>query len=404
MDERDVVYPPKFNKKIDWPLYFFFVRLCAYPLMSLFEPSFVRMLADPAVKTVMVCGCGGGFDFVHGQTLYPELKRLGKKVVLASFTFGRVDRFEDAKPYWSYSRCKDESTCVLINGSTKLKKEAEGHYAPDLLVCQFLDIKFPDEAPHSMYTMYARDFSLRALHELYSKICKEHSVDAVVIVDGGTDSIMAGDERGLGDPIEDAVSVGAVSELKNLRWKLLINMGFGCDRFNHVSDASSLRAVAELTRMGGFRGCISLEQTMPCFQYYKELLDYIYKHQSFHSVIASSIVASGQGWFGCDTVPPSLSSRMGPKQLYLWPLMAQLWAFDIDTVVKRSFLIQAIKKPESFPDMMAAAIPFIRGDAKAKRKVVTSPETKEADVIPKTFAKRKVENLPRQDEFSVSYT
>jgi len=372
--------------------------------MSLFEPSFLRMLADPAVKTVMVCGCGGGFDFVHGQTLYPELKRLGKKVVLASYTFGGTDRFQDAKPYWSYSRCGGQPTCVLINGSTKLTKEAEGRYAPDLFVCQFLDMKFPDEAPHSMYTMYARDFSLKALNELYSKICKEHGVDAVVIVDGGTDSIMAADEAGLGDPIEDAVSVGAVSELKNLRWKLLITMGFGCDRFNHVSDASSLRAVAELTRMGGFRGCISLEPTTPCFQYYRELLDYINKHQSFHSVIASSIVAAGEGWFGCNSVPPSLSSRMGPGELYLWPLMAQLWAFDIDTVVKRSFLIPIIKKYESVKDMIDSTYPIFTGEAKAKRKVVTSPETKQADEIPKKFAKRKVENLPRQTEISVSYT
>lgn len=43
---------------------------------------------------VMMVGCGGGFDFVHSMMLYPELKRLGKKVVLTSFSFGNVDNIE----------------------------------------------------------------------------------------------------------------------------------------------------------------------------------------------------------------------------------------------------------------------------------------------------------------------
>ena len=48
---------------------------------SLLLPTFLRRLADPDVKTVMLCGCGGGFDFVHSLLLYPELRRLGKSVV-----------------------------------------------------------------------------------------------------------------------------------------------------------------------------------------------------------------------------------------------------------------------------------------------------------------------------------
>jgi hypothetical protein len=35
------------------------------------RPSFVERLADPEVRNVLICGCGGGFDFVHGLTLYP---------------------------------------------------------------------------------------------------------------------------------------------------------------------------------------------------------------------------------------------------------------------------------------------------------------------------------------------
>ena len=52
------------------------------------EPSFVRMLASESVHTVLITGCGGGFDFVHGALLLPLLKANGKHVVFVSFSFG----------------------------------------------------------------------------------------------------------------------------------------------------------------------------------------------------------------------------------------------------------------------------------------------------------------------------
>ena len=84
---------------------------------------------------------------------------------------------------------------------------------------------------------------------LYSQLVREHRVDAILVLDGGSDSLMAGDEEGLGDPVEDAVSLAAVAALDEPRLALraLIVIGLGADRFNDVSDAASLRAIAELT-------------------------------------------------------------------------------------------------------------------------------------------------------------
>src|SRR5258708_1061020 len=59
---------------------------------SLLLPAFLRRLADPSVRTVLLCGGGGGFDFVHSLALYPELVRLGKAVVLGSYSFGDPDK------------------------------------------------------------------------------------------------------------------------------------------------------------------------------------------------------------------------------------------------------------------------------------------------------------------------
>lgn len=38
--------------------------------------------------------------------------------------------------------------------------------------------------------------------EVYETIAQELGLDAIVLVDGGTDSLMTGDEKGLGTPME----------------------------------------------------------------------------------------------------------------------------------------------------------------------------------------------------------
>ena len=173
---------------------------------SFLVPTFLRKLADPSIKTVMLCGCGGGFDFVHSLTLYPELRRLGKTVVIGSYSFGDPNK---------------------ISGGTDVFNEAgalarrvtaasipDRYYGPEVHVCSFLDLRYPSSAPHFVYAYYAREFTVPLLTRFYRQLVDAHSVDAIVLVDGGSDSIMAGDEEGLGDPIEDAVSVTTVASLE----------------------------------------------------------------------------------------------------------------------------------------------------------------------------------------------
>jgi len=154
--------------------------------------------------------------------------------------------------------------------------------------------------------------------------------------------------------------------------------------------------------MGGFRGCISLEPSNICYQNYKQLIEFMDQQQEFHSVIATSIVAAAEGWFGNSNVPTPVKSRVRSGRLYIWPLMAQMWAFDIDTIVNRSFIIPAIRKAETVPEMTLLFNDIIRGKRQAeKRKIVSSPETIEADIIPQEFSRRPIENLPKHEDFSI---
>jgi len=107
---------------------------------SLYLPTFLKRLSDPAIRTVMLCGCGGGFDFVHSMILYPELKRLGKTIVIGSYSFGNPQYI------------KENAEVIFQEGNVIAKRVRASsisiypYYAPEINVCSFLDRHYPDEA------------------------------------------------------------------------------------------------------------------------------------------------------------------------------------------------------------------------------------------------------------------
>lgn len=303
--------------------------------MSLLMPTFLQQLARDDIETVLLCGCGGGFDFVHSMVLYPELRRLGKKVVIGSYSFGLPENING------------EASIIFDHDGTIAKKVTAksippDHYGPEVHVCSFLDQRYPDEAPHFAYAYYARAFSVTKLHAFYSQLIDEYQIDAIVLMDGGSDSLMVGDEEGLGDPVEDAISVATVAKLNRVKLRILISIGLGSDRYNHVSDAATLRAIAELTQSGGYLGAVSLEPDNFGLQFYRDCIEHIYANQSFRSVIAGMILSAAEGYFGSETVPSLLGSRLQPGTFFVWNLMAMLWAFDVTKVAERSSIVKWI--------------------------------------------------------------
>jgi hypothetical protein len=121
---------------------------------SVMLPSFYQRLIDPSVKSVLIAGCGGGFDFLHSMLLLPEFKRLGKKVGILSFSFGVVRNLQKAEVVFEGAVSGDhlapKAKLVTKNtvGSTK--------YQPEIGLRSFLDLVYPSEAPHEIYACYAR--------------------------------------------------------------------------------------------------------------------------------------------------------------------------------------------------------------------------------------------------------
>jgi hypothetical protein len=304
---------------------------------SLLTPRFLARLADPSIATVLLAGCGGGFDFVHAAALYPDLVRMGKRVVWVSFSFGDPARIGGEAPVVF------ERDGALVKRVTA-QSIPDGYYGPEVHLAGFLDERFPERAPHGILACNARRFTVPTLRALYRKLAREQQVDAAVLVDGGSDSLMRGDEEGLGDPVEDAVSVTAVADLHELRERILITVGLGCDRYNQVSDAASLRAIAELTAAGGFLGAVALHAGSPAFAFYRDALDHLDARQPFRSVLSGAVISAGEGGFGREAVPARLRKRVREGEIFLWPLMSMLWAFEVREVAKRSLITGWIRE------------------------------------------------------------
>ena len=98
--------------------------------MDVFAPTFLRRLCDEKVSNVLMVGCGGGFDFVHSLVLYPLLRRLGKKVVIGSNSFGDVDAITH------FDELVMEAPAVKRVSATS---QGSSHYRPEISIAQFLD-------------------------------------------------------------------------------------------------------------------------------------------------------------------------------------------------------------------------------------------------------------------------
>ena len=103
-----------------------------------FAPGFMQRIAQPNNQTVLVVGCGGGFDFCHGLLLYPLLKELGKKVVVGSYSFGDPELIQGADPVWKPG--PDPKTGYMRPAVVRATAACRGSsfYCPETSMCAYV--------------------------------------------------------------------------------------------------------------------------------------------------------------------------------------------------------------------------------------------------------------------------
>jgi hypothetical protein len=287
-------------------------------------------------KSILLAGAGGGFDIFSGLPLYFGLRSAGKQVHLANLSFSHLEASggrQLAPAAW----------CVTAESGNPLG------YFPEYHLCRWFRARGED------VPIYCFDRTgFQPLLDGYRAVLGEVQADAVVLVDGGTDSLMRGDEAGLGTPEEDIASIAVVDEL-DVPKKLLICLGFGVDAFHGVCHAHALEAVAELSRGGGFLGALSLVRDMPEIQLYAEAVEAVFSAMpDMPSIVNASILSALEGHYG----DHHRMARTRGSTLWINPLMTLYWCFRLEAVARRVLYLAMVKRTRTRWDLMRAIDEF----------------------------------------------
>ena len=204
------------------------------------QPLFARL---ESAEHILVAGAGGGFDIYAGLPIALSLMHQGKDVHLANLSFSAIEGLPlDA---W------------LAPDVAKITPDTALHqsYFPERTLAQWLDLHGYPSTVHA----FAR-VGVQPLRAAYHSLIEAHDIDAVVLVDGGTDILMRGDEAGLGTPEEDLTSVAALAGIE-LSERLVVSIGFGVDAYHGVSHGLVLENIAALERDGACLGAFSVSRS-----------------------------------------------------------------------------------------------------------------------------------------------
>ncbi|NDZ73325.1 DUF1152 domain-containing protein [Streptomyces sp. SID10362] len=291
------------------------------PATSLHTNPFFDRLAD--AERILVAGAGGGFDVYSGLPLALSLLHQGREVRLANLSF-----------------------------SSLAGLPADAWAAPDLAVVT------PETAPHQSYfpertlAQWLRGHGYPAvvhafpqtgvqpLRAAYEALIALHGIDAVVLVDGGTDILLRGDEAGLGTPEEDLTSVAALAALDDVPHRLVVSLGFGVDAYHGVNHVQVLENIAALEREGAYLGAFSVPRTTREGALYLDAVAHAQEHTPERpSIVNGSVAAAVRG--ECGDV--RFTDRTRGSELFVNPLMSLYFAFDLPGLAARCLYLDRIE-------------------------------------------------------------
>lgn len=291
-------------------------------MFSLHEPPLFTRLRD--ARRILVAGAGGGFDVYAGLPLALALRSAGKDVHLANLSFS--DLYGLPADVWL------EPDVAAVGPDTP----ARGDYFPERTLARWLDLH---GLPPTVYA-FART-GVAPLRAAYRALL-DHlgGVDAVVLVDGGTDILMRGDEHGLGTPEEDMASLAAVHGLDEAGHRLVACLGFGVDSYHGVNHSLVLENLAALDREGGYLGAFSLPRDSREGALYVDAVAHAQECTPGHpSIVNGSVAAAVRGDFG----DVRFTERTQDSELFVNPLMALYFCVDAPALARRNLYLDRIE-------------------------------------------------------------
>lgn len=291
-------------------------------------------------KNLLIAGMGGGYDIFCGLPMYFELQKRGQNVHLANFSFAEV----------AMLKAGERLTPTLVGVHAQASDFAI--YFPELYLAQW----FIEKRRQAMTVWCFQKTGANPLLENYRTLVEHLSIDGIVLIDGGVDGLMRGNEAQTGTMIEDAISLFAVNELSHIPVRIIACLGLGIEP--DVAHTHVLENIATLTKAGGFLGTCALTPQMDSYQAYEDAVLYTQsKPYQDPSVINSSIISAAQGHFGNH----HLTEKTRGSRLWISPLMLIYWFFDLSTVAKHNLFLPQLRETTTFIEAAYAARSALMG-------------------------------------------
>ncbi len=321
-------------------------------------------------KKTLIIGCGGGYDIFCGLPLYYALNN---NAILANFSFTNEALLErgnsnDIGPgFWEI----DATTLTLPTKQEFLNEVSLGEGEQDkkppqwllkqlgITLGDFQESKaglrpdgvnglyyFPEwslsqQLGHSVWTFNGNRGG-RCITDGLKNLIKRYGIQQVILVDGGTDSLMKGDEEELGTQFEDMLSMAGLSQAvleiatdsvdgDSHIDMYLYTLGYNIDSVHHVTNESVDANILEAIKDGGFRGAYHILNDPLAAGQYRETFMACYPASSW----INSLVTAGLIGLRPDTTPDWILEIRGKSLLPISPIMGLYWAFDLRYIVSK---------------------------------------------------------------------
>ena len=296
-------------------------------------------------STILISGCGGGFDFLCGSPIGLDLERLGCKVVYSSYSFSNVLGIRNGKKIGDRVIQVDENSTM----------DGDENYFPEKYFCEW----YRETCGKSTKIYCYQSMSIRQLTDLFNQIYEGENIDYHFVVDGGCDGVFRGDEYDLGTPSTDAISIIAADLAKRISSKFYVMTAFGTEGVGkEVSHAQVLNRISEITASGKMVAVSSITNDPELSKQFLLAFEYISRAMPsrFRSTIAGSIAASLAGKFGDREV----NQKTQINKVWVSPLTSLLWFLDLESVARNKLYYKEAVAAETSLGVHLAIERFIK--------------------------------------------
>jgi hypothetical protein len=190
-----------------------------------------------------------------------------------------------------------------------------------------------------------RRTGVQPLRAAYRNLVSSLGVDAIVLVDGGTDILLRGDESRLGTPVEDIGSLAAVAGL-DVPIKLVTCLGFGIDAYHGVNHVQVLENLAALDRDGGYLGALSIPSGSREAALYRDAVAAAQAATPQRPSIVNGQIAAALSGESGDT---GFTRRVSGSTLFVNPLMAIYFTVDLMALAARCLYLDRLEETLTVP-------------------------------------------------------